>query len=640
MYRYRPAHRQLSRASHSSAYDATLGNLLVGQHTRVIFQGFTGRLASVNAAESRAWGTNVVGGVSPRVGFHQHPELAHLPVFATVREAVEKLKPDATGVYVAAGQAASAIEEALEAEVPLIVAVAEHIPLHDILKIHAMLRSQSVSRLVGANSPGLISPAGTCRIGFQPLPCFTSGTVGVVARSGTLSYEAAAGLTAAGLGQSTCVGVGGDVLPGTDIVDGLKLLSEDPQTEAIVLIGEVGGEQEMRAAHWAEGYRKAKGAEAKPIAGLVAGRTVHPGPDRVMGHAGAWPALGEPTADEKFHALERAGVTMVDHPVKFGRVMKGLLSGKRGYHTGARRALHVQAGPLVDGLPGLATTDVEATHELELTVDRTAGSPCFILARISPVSQITRFPFAYHAAAPPTKDIAGIADYLGMPQRDVTLARLLHTLHDLFIQHEGVSLRVSLAIDNGSLAVKDPRFVFDDAAFRSAGRHAALHSSTVSNPDGMVYLPLGPPKSPECAIGTVVNGAGLALNTVDVLSSVGAPIQAANFLDTGGKATAETIGHAFGLLRADNRVKVVLVNVFGGLTQGAVIARGVVAAVRELRAAEGDSAEAMPVVVRIRGTGEEEGAQLLREAELKGVWVEPDFDNAVERCVELAREQM
>lgn len=168
-------------------YEATLNNLKIGRHTRVIFQGFTGKLASQNAEASLEWGTNIVGGVKPAY----EGQFNGLPCLPTVRKAVEILKPDATGVYVAAPYAAGAIEEAIEAEVPLIVAVAEHIPLHDMIRIHAMLKTQSKCRLVGANSPGIISAVGKCRIGFQPLSCFKPGGVGIVARSGTLSYEGA-----------------------------------------------------------------------------------------------------------------------------------------------------------------------------------------------------------------------------------------------------------------------------------------------------------------------------------------------------------------------------------------------------------------------------------------------------------------
>jgi len=231
-------------------YASTLPNLRIGAHTRVIFQGFTGKLATLNAAESLAWGTNIVGGTKPGyTGTH-----LGLPVLPTVREAVAQLRPDATAVYVPAALAPAAIEEAIAAEIPLIVAVAEHIPLHDMLRICSILKTQTASRLVGANAPGIISARGRCRIGFQPLPCFSPGSVGIAAKSGTLSYEAVASTTRAGLGQSLCIGVGGDILAGTDLREALEVLLLDDETEGIVLIGEIGGIGELDAAEWIQEY--------------------------------------------------------------------------------------------------------------------------------------------------------------------------------------------------------------------------------------------------------------------------------------------------------------------------------------------------------------------------------------------------
>ena len=231
-------------------YTSTLPTLRIGSHTRVIFQGFTGKLATANAAESLAWGTNIVGGTKPgHTGTH-----LGLPVLPTVREAVGQLRPDATAIYVPAALAPAAIEEAIEAEIPLVVAVAEHIPLHAMLRIHSMLKTQSVTRLVGANAPGIISTRGRCRIGFHPLPCFAPGLIGIAAKSGTLSYEAVASTTRAGLGQSLCIGVGGDILPGTDLREALEVLVADENTEGIALIGEIGGSGELDAAEWIREY--------------------------------------------------------------------------------------------------------------------------------------------------------------------------------------------------------------------------------------------------------------------------------------------------------------------------------------------------------------------------------------------------
>ncbi|SLM38679.1 succinyl-ligase subunit alpha [Lasallia pustulata] len=174
----------------------------------------------------------------------------------TIVQAKEQLRPDATAVYVAAHQAPGAIEEAIEAEIPLIVAVAEHIPVHDLLRIHSILRTQSKSRLVGANAPGIISPIGRCRIGFQPLPTFSAGSVGIVAKSGTLSYETVASTTRAGVGQSLVIGMGGDVLAGTNFVDALKVFEHDEDTKGIIIVGEIGGRAEEEAAEWIKGYRR------------------------------------------------------------------------------------------------------------------------------------------------------------------------------------------------------------------------------------------------------------------------------------------------------------------------------------------------------------------------------------------------
>ncbi len=186
-----------------------------------------------------------------------------------------------------------------------------------------MLSTQSKSRLVGANAPGIISAIGKCRIGFQPLPTFSPGHVGVVAKSGTLSYETVGSLTRAGVGQSLCIGVGGDVIAGTSFIDALKVFEQDKDTEAVVIVGELGGTAEEEAAEWIKDYHR-RTKHPKPIAAVIGGFEAAPG--KVMGHAGAWTGLGEGTAESKYKALERAGVTMVDHPAKFGNLMKGLLA--------------------------------------------------------------------------------------------------------------------------------------------------------------------------------------------------------------------------------------------------------------------------------------------------------------------------
>ncbi|KAL1635241.1 hypothetical protein SLS58_010362 [Diplodia intermedia] len=656
------------------SYDDTIQNLKIGRHTRVIFQGFTGRQATANAKESLAWGTNIVGGVKPG----SEGEHLGLPVLPSVRAAQEKLKPDATGIYVAAHQAAPAIEEAIEAEIPLIVAVAEHIPLHDILRIHSMLKTQSKSRLVGANAPGIISAIGRCRIGFQPLPCFSPGHVGVVAKSGTLSYETVAALTRAGLGQSLCISMGGDVIAGTSFVDALNVFEHDPDTEGIIVVGEVGGRAEEEAAEWIKEYRK-RTAEPKPIAALVGGKLAPA--DRVMGHAGAWPAPGENLAEVKAQLLENAGAVMVDHPAKFGNVMKGLLaeSGRNIQNTVGctkttptpkpgnlqRRSLHLNASQSSSLLSehGIETTREANSNEdpryASITVDRTARSPAFV---VSPTThprhmhaRARYIPFDYRAG-PTRETLSRALEQLHMdaapPGARAATHRLLETLWTLFRAYEGVSLSTHLAVaaDADALLTYSPAFTFDDAAFRSCNRHASLHALRDTGPEaidpdelgaeaaGIVYVKLGLDQSAEDPsahnIGTLVNGAGLAMNTVDALALPPHHGRAANFLDTGGKATAATVRRGFELLLADARVRVVLVNIFGGLTLADMIADGILLAFRELRLEE----RGLPVVVRLRGTNEAEGQRILAESGLK-VFAYDDFDEAAAKCVELARER-
>ncbi|KAJ6458065.1 succinyl-CoA ligase subunit alpha [Mycena vitilis] len=664
-----------------SAYGATLQNLEIGAHTRVIFQGFTGRQATANAQESLAWGTKVVGGVTPgREGMH--PVLQELPVLPTVRAAMEQLKPDATGIYVAAHQAAAAIEEAIEAEVPLIVAVAEHIPVHDMLRIHSILQSQFKSRLVGANAPGIVSPLGRCRIGFQPLPAFSPGHVGVVAKSGTLSYETVASLTRSGIGQSLCIGMGGDVVAGTDFVDALTVFEHDDETHGIIIVGEVGGHAEEEAAAWIQDYHR-RTTQPKPIAALVAGKCAKPG--YVMGHAGASAGRGENSAQQKYNILQDAGAVMVDHPSHFGELMRDLLNkptnsrpapsasdGRRGYHTlhrprtqifphisQQRRSLHMRAAEASDLLlrHGVNLTRRAEDHEsprlLGVTIDRSTRSPCFLVSQSADGAHAKRIPYNY-GEGPVSHTINEAVEHIRIDDiaPATTAANLLLNLHGISMAYEGVALEVTVAVaaDTGELLIYDPHLVFDDAAFKSCGRHAELHamrdvSPTAVHPaersadaDGIVYIKLGPQdiNDPEYAsynIGTLVNGAGLAMNTVDALALPPHRGRAANFLDTGGKATAETVKKSFALLLADERVKVIFVNIFGGLTLGDMIARGILLAFRELGLEE----RGMPVVVRIRGTNEEEGQRILAESGLK-IFAFDGFDEAAAKCVELARE--
>ncbi|ETN38860.1 uncharacterized protein HMPREF1541_06901 [Cyphellophora europaea CBS 101466] len=312
-----PSKRRLS--SQATGADNIL-NLAINRNTKVIYQGFTGRAATANARDTIAYGTNVVGGVAPKKGGTTHLDL---PVFNTVSEAMASVKPDATAVFVPAQRAGKAIEEAIAAEVPLVVAVAEHIPVHDMLRVQQLLRTQSKSRLVGPNCPGIIAPE-ECRIGIMPYQQFRRGKVGIVSKSGTLSYEAVGATSAEGLGQSIVVGCGGDLLPGTTLRDGLELFYEHEGTEGVILIGEIGGMAEFHAAESIRQYRE-RTKNPKPIVAMVAGRTAPEG--KTMGHAGALLAAGDQGAEAKAKALSEAGALVVPHPGFFGVEMKRLLEG-------------------------------------------------------------------------------------------------------------------------------------------------------------------------------------------------------------------------------------------------------------------------------------------------------------------------
>ncbi|KAH7024792.1 succinyl-CoA synthetase-like protein [Microdochium trichocladiopsis] len=301
------------------AYDQTIPNMRIDENTRVIYQGFTGKAATFNAKDTIEYGTNVVGGVSPGKGGLKH---LGLPVFETVREATDKLQPHATCVFVPAHSAAGAITQAIEAEIPLVVAVAEHIPVHDMLRVHEILRTQSKTRLVGPNCPGIIAP-GRCRLGVMPYRQYSKGIVGIVSKSGTLSYEAVGATTAVGLGQSIVVGMGGDMLPGTTLVDALNLFLEHEETKGIVVIGEIGGEAELKAAELIKDYHRNNPTDRKPIVAMVSGRTAPVG--KTMGHAGALLSHGDVSAEAKARALQDAGAVVVPHPGVIGTEMKRLL---------------------------------------------------------------------------------------------------------------------------------------------------------------------------------------------------------------------------------------------------------------------------------------------------------------------------
>ncbi len=276
-------------------------SILVNKDTRVLVQGITGREGSFHTEQMIAYGTNVVGGVTPGKGGEW---IGQVPVFDTVKTAVDATGANCSVIYVPARFAADAILEAADAGIPLIVCITEGIPILDMLKVRAFLDQKGV-RLVGPNCPGLLTP-GEAKVGIMPGHIAKPGNVGVVSRSGTLTYEVVDALTKRGMGQSTCVGIGGDPINGTDFIDVLAMFEDDPATEKIVLIGEIGGTDEERAARFiAERV-------TKPVVGFIAGRTAPPG--KRMGHAGAIVEGGTGTAEEKIRALEAVGVKVAEHP--------------------------------------------------------------------------------------------------------------------------------------------------------------------------------------------------------------------------------------------------------------------------------------------------------------------------------------
>ena len=289
-------------------------SILVGKDTKLVVQGITGSQGGFHTKMCMEYGTNVVAGVTPGRGGEKFE--GKVPVFNTMREAVKETGANASMIFVPPPFAADAILEAVDAEIPLAVCITEGIPVVDMLKARRVLDSQSATRLIGPNCPGIITP-GACKIGIMPGHIHKEGRIGVVSKSGTLTYEAVGQLTALGIGQSTCVGVGGDPIAGTDFIDALTLFNEDPDTDGVIMIGEIGGNAEELAAAWIRSNFK------KPVAGFIAGTTAPPG--KRMGHAGAIISGGSGGAAEKIAALEAAGVKVAPTPSDMGETLKSML---------------------------------------------------------------------------------------------------------------------------------------------------------------------------------------------------------------------------------------------------------------------------------------------------------------------------
>jgi succinyl-CoA synthetase alpha subunit len=291
-------------------------SVLIDQNTRVLFQGFTGREGSFHAEQAIHYGTQVVGGTTPGKGGQKHLER---PVFNTVEEAVKATGANASVIFVPPPFAADAIMEASDAGLPLVVCITEGIPVNDMVRVWAYLKTRPGTRLVGPNCPGVITPS-KCKIGIMPAHIHLPGHVGIVSRSGTLTYEAVGQLTALGIGQSTCLGIGGDPIIGTSFTDAIKLFNDDPDTHAIIMIGEIGGNAEETAAAYIKSHVK------KPVVGFIAGQTAPAG--RRMGHAGAIISGGSGRAEDKLAAMADAGIPVCPSPALMGEKVQEALAAR------------------------------------------------------------------------------------------------------------------------------------------------------------------------------------------------------------------------------------------------------------------------------------------------------------------------